>query len=57
MTYTILQFVGALSPGQTVPDTDFPPDTDFDRLLRLQAIAPDPDPPKVSDLKKPRKAE
>jgi len=57
MTYNIIQFVGAFTPGQAVADADFPVGTDFDRLLRLKAIElaagqTPPDPPKVADLKR-----
>ncbi len=57
MTYEIVQYVGAFTPGQAVEDSEFPAGTDFDRLVRLRAIQPSPgqtppDPPKVADLKK-----
>lgn len=57
MQVKIVQSVGPLAPGQTVSSDDFPAGTDFDRLLRLGAIAllpgePPPDPPKVSNLKR-----
>ena len=57
MTYNIIQFVGAFTPGQSVADTDFPAGTDFSRLIRLKAIElvpgqTPPDPPRVADLKR-----
>jgi len=57
MTYRIIQSVGPFGPGQSVSSDDFPDGTDFDRLLRLGAIALEggelpPDPPKMASLKR-----
>jgi hypothetical protein len=57
MTYNIIQSVGPFAPGQSISSEDFPNGTDYDRLLRLGAIAlkageQPPDPPKITALKR-----
>lgn len=56
-SYLILQYVGPFVPDQSVPSSEFPEGTDFNRLIRLGAIqeidpASVPDAPNVAGLKK-----